>query len=72
MSLNLLIIFLQESLDQLNKSKTDETQIEKLKVEMSRIKNIEPMLEKLKVKISYHATHCLVLTRVLKKLCVSY
>ena len=42
----------QESLDQLNKLKTDEGQIDILKVEISRIKNLEPMFEKLKV-ISY-------------------
>lgn len=40
---------MQESLDQLNKSKTDEGQIDTLKVEISRIKNLEPMFEKLKV-----------------------
>lgn len=41
----------QESLDQLNKSKSDESQIEHLKAEITRIKNIEEMFEELQVKI---------------------
>lgn len=49
---------MQESLDQLNKSRADETQLEDLKVELSRIKNMEPLLEKLKViSLSFNAVH---------------
>lgn len=46
---NLLLFREQESLDQLNKLKSDESQIDTLKVEITRIKNLEPMFEKLKV-----------------------
>lgn len=46
---NILIFFQQESLDQLNKSKGDENQIDSLKNEISRIKGIEEKFETLQV-----------------------
>lgn len=48
---SLLVFREQESLDQLNKSRTDENQIEGLKNEISRIKNIEEVFEKLQVNV---------------------
>jgi golgin subfamily A protein 1 len=54
---SLLVFREQESLDQLNKSKTDENQIVGMKSEIARIKNIEEVFEKLQVNVN--ACSCL-------------